>query len=144
MTPDTPVLSVELLDEEIHALLYLPATAAARVEPGMAAQISPAGAQREVFGFILGRVRTVAQFPSTQRGMNALLENQTLVQHFLAATGQTPVEIEVELLPDQTPSGLKWSTSSGPPVPIPSGTLSRADILVSEQRPVSLLLPLFR
>jgi NHLM bacteriocin system secretion protein len=144
MTPDTPVLSVELLDEEIHALLYLPATVAAHVEPGMPVQVSPAGVKREEFGFILGRVRTVAQFPSTQQGMTALLENESLVQHFLAATRGTPVEVAVELLRDQTPSGLKWSTSSGPPDLVPSGTLSQADILLSEQRPVSLLLPLFR
>jgi hypothetical protein len=144
LTPDRAVLSVELLDEEIHALLYLPATVAAHVEPGMPVQVSPAGVKREEFGFILGRVRTVAQFPSTQQGMTALLENESLVQHFLTATRGTPVEIEVELLRDQTPSGLKWSTSSGPPGPVPSGTLSQADIVLGEQRPISLVLPSLR
>jgi multidrug efflux pump subunit AcrA (membrane-fusion protein) len=144
LTPNTPVLNVEILDEEVRGLLYLPATVAAQVQPGMPVQLSPAGVAREEFGFIMGRVRSVAQFPSTQRGMTAVLENDSLVQHFLGATRGPPVEIEVELMRDQTPSGLKWSTSSGPPVPIPSGTLSQADIVLSEQRPISLVLPLFR
>ncbi|MBA2447161.1 MAG: biotin/lipoyl-binding protein, partial [Chloroflexi bacterium] len=52
VTPDSAVLSVELLDEEILALLYLPATVTAHVEPGMAVQVSPAGVKREEFGFI--------------------------------------------------------------------------------------------
>jgi len=76
--------------------------------------------------------------------MTALLGNESLVQHFLAATGGAPVEIEVELLRDRTPSGFKWSTSSGPPTQILSGTLSQADIILAEQRPISLVLPIFQ
>jgi len=144
LTPDTPVAAVELVDEELRGLLYVPASVAAQVQPDMAVQVSPASVKREEFGFILGRVRTVAQFPSTQRGMTASLGNESLVQHFLSAAGGAPVEIEVELLGDRTPSGFKWSTSNGPPTKIPSGTLSQADIILEEQRPISLMLPIFR
>ncbi len=144
VTADKSVISVELLDEEIVALFYLPATVAAQVQPGMAARISPSSVKREEVGFILGQVRSVAQFPATRRGLMALLQNDSLVQLFLSSTRGAPVEVEVQLQRDRTPTGFKWSSGQGPPDAdaIDSGTLSAAEIVLTEQRPISLVLPL--
>lgn len=141
ITADTTIVSVELLDEEILGVFYLPATVAGQVRPGMAVRVSPSSAKREEFGFMIGRVRSVAPFPSTERGMTALLENDSLVQLFRTATRGAPVEARVELIRGQTPSGFRWSSSSGPPVPVASGTLALADFVLSDQSPISQVLP---
>jgi HlyD family secretion protein len=69
-----------------------------------------------------------------------VLANEQLVREFLGAG--TPLEVRIELTPDQsTPSGYRWSSSSGPPFAINSGTLCQATITLSEQRPINLVFP---
>ena len=98
---DATVVGVELLDEEIVGLFYLPASLAAQVRPGMEVRMVPSSAKRQESGFMLGRVRSVAQFPSTRRGLTALLQNDSLVDLFRSSTGGAPVEVQVELLRDE-------------------------------------------
>ncbi|MBI4276876.1 MAG: HlyD family efflux transporter periplasmic adaptor subunit [Armatimonadetes bacterium] len=140
----TAVINVEPINRPTLALIYLPATSAEQVHQGMPVQISPVSVKREKYGFIRGKVRSVAQFPSTRQGMQALLANESLVQHLLAASGGTPVEVEAELFTANTPSGVQWSSSAGPPQVVSSGTLLQAEITVGEERPINLVLPYIR
>jgi HlyD family secretion protein len=72
--------------------------------------------------------------------MMLTLANEQLVREFLA--DGTPVEVRIQLEPDpSTPSGYRWSSSSGPPFAINSGALCQATITLSEQRPINLVFP---
>lgn len=141
--PGTPLLNVEEIAQPLIAIVYLPAAEAHVVRPGMAVRLSPAGVQPETSGFLLGRVTTVAPFPSTRRGMTVFLQNDTLAQHLYAAAGGTPVEVHVALPHGTTLDELTWSTGRPGPA-IESGTLASADITIAAQRPLSLILPVFR
>jgi HlyD family secretion protein len=72
-----------------------------------------------------------------------VLKNDKLVT---ALAGQdAPYEIHVDLQVDPTTvSGYRWSSSSGPPQRIQSGTLSRGSIAVQRRRPVELVIPLVK
>mgnify|MGYP001380126384 CR=1 FL=1 len=142
-TPGSAVLNVEEIDKPLIAVFYLPASEAHQVRPGMAVRLSPAGVPPQTSGFLMGRVKAVAQFPSTKRGMTVLLENETLAQHLFAASGGTPVEVEVALPHGRTFDQLTWSTGAAGPA-IESGTLASGDITVATQRPLSLVLPVLR
>lgn len=143
----TPILSVELLEEgghhhDLEAILYVAPTEGKKIKPGMEVQISPSTVKREEFGFILGKVASVSEFPATAQGMFRLLGSDELVQALSA--GGAPLEVRVELTPDErTVSGYRWSSPQGPPTPIDSGTLCEAWITIREQRPLSLVLPVF-
>jgi multidrug resistance efflux pump len=135
-----PIASIEETTKPLEAVIYMPASGGANVRPGMEVQVSPSNLSREEYGFIRGKVRTVASFPTTFESMMLVLANEQLVREFMAAG--TPLEVRIDLAPDAaTPSGYRWSSSSGPPFAIDSGTLCQATITLSEQRPINLVFP---
>ena len=143
VSPGTPLLNLEVISEELEAVLFVPATAGKRVQPGMEVRISPSTVKREEYGSLIGRVTWAAEFPSTQRGMLRLLGNEALVQRLMEAG--PPIQVNVALEKDaRTPTGYRWSSSIGPTVQISSGTLATGDVVVREERPINLVIPTVR
>jgi HlyD family secretion protein len=143
VSPGTPLLNLEVVSEDLMAVLFVPATAGKRIEPGMAVRVSPSTVKREEFGSILGRVVWAAEYPSTARGMVRLLGNEALVDRLMKEG--PPIQVNVALERDHaTPSGFRWSSSTGPSVKISSGTLATGDVVVREEAPVNLVIPKVR
>lgn len=141
--PGTVILTMEVISEELVAVLYVPASEGKKVVPGMEVKLSPATVKREEHGFMVGTVRWVAEYPSTSRGMVRLLGNQEMVERLLDAG--PPIQVDVALAQDPaTPTGYRWSSSTGPELEITSGTPAEGRIILEEDRPISLLLPKVR
>src|SRR5207244_1592000 len=105
---------------------------------GMPVALSPSVAPREEYGFLMGKVRYVAEAPSTPEGMAYTLKNKQLVQTL--SNNAAPLEVVVELERDPaTPSGYKWSSSRGPDLKINGGTLTQADVQVRDLPLLSLV-----
>jgi HlyD family secretion protein len=143
VTPGLPILTLEVSSEELMAVLYVPAGVGKQIQPGMEVRIAPSTVQREEYGYMVGTVTWVAEYPSTSRGMLRLLGNEELVARLLAQG--PPIQVNVALVRDPTTaSGYRWSSSGGPGVEISSGTLAGGSIILRRDRPVSLLLPRLR
>lgn len=143
VAPGTPMLAVEVLSEELFAVLFVPATTGKKVRSGMAVRVSPSTVKREEYGTLLGRVAWVAEFPSTARGMKRLLGNEALVTKLMEQG--PPIQVNVGLTRDaSTPTGYLWSSSRGPSLEITSGTLASGDVVVREERPIALVIPTLR
>ncbi|HEX6904273.1 MAG TPA: NHLP bacteriocin system secretion protein [Thermoanaerobaculia bacterium] len=141
--PGTAILNLEVVSEDLVAVLFVPATAGKRVQPGMTVRVSPSTVKREEYGSILGRVTWAAEYPSTQRGMVRLLGNEALVTKLMAEG--PPIQVNVALTRDAaTPSGFRWSSSTGPSVKISSGTLATGDVVVRAEAPINLVIPKVR
>jgi hypothetical protein len=140
----SPILSLEVADASpLEAVVYVPAAEGGNIRPGMGVQISPTTANREEFGFMLGQVGSVGDFPASRRGMLSRLGSEELVDAL--SSGDASIEVRVTLARDpQTTSGYAWSSVQGPPMQIDSGTLCMAWIEISTQRPLDLVLPLFK
>lgn len=139
-----PVLSIEVSEGVLEAVVYLPPNSNAKLlKPGMPAQISPATAKKERFGYLVGTVRAVAQYPATEAGMLSLFNNTALVRE-LNRNGP-PIAVEVVLNRDaSTRSGYAWSSGTGAKVELSSGTLASGTFVVESKRPITLLIPLLR
>ncbi len=141
-----PVLRLDLVGRQVkdlEAVVYIPAVDGKRVKSGMEIQISPTTVKQEEYGFMLGGVTYVSDFPATTRGMMRVLKNQQLVQAL--SGGQAPFEIYADLkLDSKTASGFEWSSSAGPDMEIQTGTVCLATITVDERRPIELVLPILR
>lgn len=143
VSPGTPILSVEVLSEDLIAVLFVPAADGKRIHPGMTARVSPTTVKREEYGFLEGRVTWTAAYPSTSRGMIRLLGNEALVAKLMKEG--PPLQINVALERDpRTPTGYRWSSSRGPNLKISSGTLTTGSIIVKQDRPMSLVIPTVR
>jgi HlyD family secretion protein len=140
VTAGQSVLSLEVVSEELIAVLFVPAALGKQVSAEMGVRVSPSAVQREEYGYILGRVVRVAEFPSTSRGMMRLLSNEELVTSLME--DGPPIQVEVALEKDaSTPSGYRWSSSRGPDLQITSGTLASGSIVIERERPIQLLIP---
>jgi HlyD family secretion protein len=139
-----PVLSIEVDEGVLEVVVYLPPNSNAKLlKPGMPAQISPVTAKKERFGYLVGTVRAVAQYPATEAGMLSLFNNTALVRE-LTRNGP-PIAVEVELSRDpSTRSGYSWSSRTGANVELSSGTLAGGTFVVESKRPITLLIPLLR
>lgn len=143
--PGSALLTLETgsaADRRMEAVVYIPAAQGKKVTPGMAAQVVPSTARREEYGFMAGQVRSVSDYAATPESMLGVLQNRQLVQEL--AAGASPIEVRVDLQPADTPSGFRWSSRSGPPFAVRSGTLGSAEIVVSRQAPVTLVVPLLK
>lgn len=142
----TPILTVEQTGanvDDLEVLLYLSPQDGKKVKPHMSVQVSPSTVKREEFGFMVGKVRTVAEFPSTTQGMMRVLKNEQLVQQLSAQSA--PISVQADLTPSaDTLSGYRWSSPQGPQTRIESGTLCSATVTLHNDRPISLVVPLLR
>jgi len=126
----------------MEVVAYIPAADGKKVVPGMEAQIVPSTVRREEHGFMIGRAASVSDYAATAESMQAVLQNRQLAQEL--AAGSTPIEVRATLQPAATPSGFRWSSESGPPFAVRSGTLGTAEIVVHRQAPVTLVIPLLK
>jgi HlyD family secretion protein len=129
--------------DDLVSVIYVPAGEGKKIQPGMPVELSPSTAKRDEFGFLMGRVRSVAELPSTPEGMMRTLQNKQMVQTL--SNNAAPIEVVVDLERDSsTPSGYRWSSSLGPPIKINNGTLGQADVEVSSLPLLSLIIPPLR
>jgi HlyD family secretion protein len=135
-----PVLSIQSDLENLEILAYLPSGEAKDAGPGMEVQVSPGMIKREEFGFMIGRVERVADYPATSAAIMRNFQNETLAHALLASGPITEVRVRLERDP-KTVSGYKWSSSKGPAITISSGTICNVQVVTRRQKPITLLLP---
>ncbi len=139
----TQVVVLEKTEEPMAAVLFFTPGMGKSIQPGMTAQISPAMAPVDQYGYLVGRVTQVGDVPATEGSIMALLANTSVI-NFVSDDG--PV-LEVSVLADEdpnTPSGFRWSSSKGPSFQIPSGTTCEARVVVRQTRPIELVIPLLK
>ena len=139
----TPVVAIESEGGKLEALVYIPAERGKNVKLGMPVRIEPSTVKREEFGTMVGSVVAISDFPITPQGMAAVLHNESLVKRFAneGAAYAATVSLEQD---SETVSGYRWAVGKGPPIRLSSGTLTRAEITTRSQRPLDLVVPLFR
>jgi HlyD family secretion protein len=141
-----PILIVDLTGKAVkglEAILYIPSVHGKKIRPGMEVQIAPSTVKKEEFGYLLGTVTYVSDFPVTPQGMRRVLKNEQLVT---ALSGEdAPYEIHADLLPDpDNVSTYRWTSREGPPIRIQSGTLASAGVVVERRRPILMVIPQLR
>lgn len=129
----------------LKSVLFLPVNVGKRVRPGMVARISPSTADESEYGYVYGRVTTVANYPSDQEDMLAVLGNDDLVKYFLGGNSvyqSAPIKVVVDLERDlSTPSGYRWSSAKGPNFGLGAGTVCQSNVVVDANRPIDLVIP---
>lgn len=137
------ILTLEPSDAPLQAILYIPAGEGKKVRPGMDVRISPSTVKAEEYGFLVGKVKSVGEFPVTPEGLRKILRNDRLAEELTRSTSS--IEIVASLFPaENTPSGYRWSSSKGPPTPVFSGTQSRGSVVVENKKPISYVLPVLK
>ena len=139
----TPVVEIEIEGRVLEATVYMSSDRGKNIRPGMEVRVEPTTIKREEYGAIVGNVVTVSEFPVTPQGMLADLHNDALVKRFSQDGAPYAAKVTLERDPS-TVSGYRWTSGKGPPIPLSSGTLTRAEVTTREQPPIDLVIPLMK
>lgn len=141
-----PILTVDMTGKAVmglEAILYIPSIHGKKIRPGMEVQIAPSTVKKEEFGYLLGTVTYVSDFPVTPQGMQRVLKNEQLVTTLSGS--DAPYEIHADLLPESgNVSTYRWTSAEGPPIRIQSGTLASAGVVVERRQPILMVIPQLR
>jgi HlyD family secretion protein len=137
------ILTLEPTDAPLEAVLFVPAGEGKKVRPGMDVRISPSTVKAEEYGFLVGKVKSVGEFPVSPEGLRKILRNDKLAEELTGKSASIEIVASLEPKPD-TPSGYRWSSSKGPPSPVYSGTQSKGSVVVEDKQPISYVLPVIR
>jgi HlyD family secretion protein len=141
--PGDVVAVVEPPSATLEPVVFVESVTGKRIKPGMEVEVVPSTVKREEYGFMLGRVRFVGDYPVTPEAVGAIVANSSLVQELLG--GSAKLEMRASLVPDaKTPSGFRWSSSTGPPFKVDTGTRVIVSTVVERRPPIGYVLPLLR
>jgi len=134
------VVTCESAGTELEVEVFVPAYEGKKILPGMRLQVTPSTVQREEYGFIVGKVTSVAIFPISRDGLLTSLKNEKLVDSLMTQGPVLSVDGSLDRDPS-TKSGFRWSSRKGAEVVVTVGTLGTAEVVVHEQPPAELVLP---
>lgn len=138
-------IKVDDVSDSISSVAYFPVGDGKKIQSGMKIYITPDSVRRERFGGIVGTVTKVSAFPITKQGASSLVGNAEVVEEIVSQVGSV-IAVQAQLeLDSATPSGYKWSSSTGPKnLKVSSGTTTIARVTVEKQAPIALILPILR
>jgi HlyD family secretion protein len=124
-------------------LAFLDPEQGGRIAKGMSAHVVPSTVRKAEYGTMVGEVISVSEAPVSLQEMENLLGNRQLAEAF-ARNGQ-PYFSRIKLFQSaHTRSGFQWWSGKGPPFQVSVGTEATVEIVVREQRPISLVIPAVR
>lgn len=127
------------LGRDLRALTYVSPATAATFEAGMVVDITPETVPSAEYGYLRGRIASVATIPDSVAAITAAVQDQTIATELAAAAEGVPIEVRIDLERADTPSGYRWSNGDGPPYPLAHGTFATVYVTTGASRPIDLL-----
>jgi multidrug efflux pump subunit AcrA (membrane-fusion protein) len=138
VNPGIQMAVIRPLDDTLVVHAYIPTGLAHEIPVGADTEISPSTVSPSAYGFLKGRVVSVAPFPATQQRLQEVLQNESLVQQVSSSGPVT--EVLMSLQPAHTPSGYAWSIGEGPSYAALTGGLpADVTIVVGSRHPISYI-----
>jgi len=143
VSPGEVIAILEPLSSDMQPIIYVESTQGKQILPGMDAEIAPSNVKKEEFGFMRGKVLAVGDYPVTPEGVLSVIANVALAKELLGTSSKIEVRAQL-LLSDSTPSGYEWSSSTGPPFKIESGTPISVSVVIARKAPYTYVLPIVK
>lgn len=133
-------MSVGSAASPLDSIVYFTVGDGKRIKPGNLIQVTPDTVERERFGGIKGVVLSVSTLAVTVDEAANLIGNREIAEDIVGRGYR--IQVVAKLHRDEdTPSGLKWTSSRGPDEPISPGLTTTARVAVEERRPIAFVVP---
>jgi hypothetical protein len=104
------------------------------IQPGMEAELAPAGLDTQEGTLLVGHVRLVNRYPATARRIAQVAGTAVADQ---LASGPVLAEVDIQLVVDtSTPTGYQWTTGTGPGEPLAAGTVITGKVITASKSPI--------
>jgi biotin carboxyl carrier protein len=135
----TPVATIEPAGSDLQVVMFVGASDGKQVRPGMTVFVAPSTTPSSQFGTMTGTVVEVSRLTVSAEQLGVTLGTNSPLIKALLDRGPA-LEVVVQLERANTPSGFRWTASSGPAFPITSGTLADASVVIDASSPVEQIL----
>lgn len=134
VVPGQNLAYLELPDVPLVAQVFVPTSDGKRVLPGMAAAVEPSIAPASRYGLMRATVTDVSPYSLSPDRIRTIVANDVIAARII--NGPPVLLVTLGLRTAATRSGFAWTSGTGPPFAIDSGTLAAATITLSSQRPL--------
>jgi len=123
-------------------ICYVPADTARKLSVGMEVQACPSYVSREEYGYMVGYISSIGEYPVTDGDIDAAVGNKQYVQEILEEGNNIEVRVSIALDAESSSAGnsAEWSNPKGNALELSTGTVCDLLVVVSEQKPYELLL----
>ena len=128
---------IEEGNQEIFALIYVPALTGNKIKDGTTIQVSPGAIDSSLYGSLVGNVVSISAYPVTSKQISFRTGNEEFASWIVQKCGGAVMEVHVELIhDDKTPSGYLWTTLNGSDEKISAGMTCTATAIVKREAPL--------
>lgn len=125
--------------KELIGVFYFPIEQGRRIIPGMQVKIDLVNINKEEYGYLLGRVENVSDFPITSQSIKDFTNIEQLGYYF---SDSIVLEVTVDLIPSSdTYTGFAWTTEDGPPIIIQPGNIAIGNCIIHKIKPIQFIFP---
>jgi HlyD family secretion protein len=129
-------------EKTLHCLAYMPARMGKRIEEGMRCQLIPEVTYYNEYGYLLGTIHSISEFPATRDDLLMQFGDSAIVDSMLKKQPDGLL-VKIELIEDpSTPSGYRWSSEKGFPELLEQGTPTQVRVIYGKVTPIELVSPL--
>lgn len=119
---------------------YLPLVYAAQLKEGAEAQVCPAYAEREKYGYMKGYVSYIGTMPVTEEALKQYYGNLEYAKDILPEESCVEIRISV-YIDDESKNLFAWSNEKGEELTVDVGTICDIQIVTDSMRPIELIFP---
>ncbi len=143
--PGQEISSLEIPVPKGQGLQYyatFPAQYGELLDVNLPVEIEVSGVDPKLYGFLQGKVKFISPYPVTMEELKSDVRNSEIAA-YLKGMNQVVYSAIISLDRDPaTKSGYKWSTDTGPPWELSSGTIGNIKTIVERKAPIIYILPL--
>lgn len=134
------IMAIEDLSTPLSAVALVPVATGKDIEPGMEVQLSPSVANVNDYGYLLGTVSDVSEYPVSPTDAAQRIYSGAKPGGELTFSGPQ-LQVIIALKPYSTTTGYRWSSSQGPDFQLSNATVTDVRVVVDEVPPISYFLP---
>jgi HlyD family secretion protein len=130
-----PLALVDPAGQPAVVYAYLPESDAKKADVGDRVEISTSIAPPSQYGFVLGRVEAIGQYPATQERLTSIVRLKSVLAKIDRLGPVFELLVRLDRDP-RTPSKLVWSIGHGPPYGLSVGTPASISVVTGERAPI--------
>lgn len=120
---------------------FISANDSKNVKAGQTVHVAPVNVEPEKHGYMVGKIRYMANTPDTSETLSSEFNNRDIVE-FLKNGEQLTFKVIVEIFADSgNPTGIMWTSRAPKNMKLSIGTPCRVSIISERNRPATYILP---
>jgi HlyD family secretion protein len=127
----------------LYVSAFVPAAQGKSVQPGQPVHVAPGHIAPQRWGYMVGEVADVGQYPTTLEQMTAVFKNPDLARMIQGNSAMMKVRVRLAASPDNQ-AGWSWTGKAPEDPRLSPGTLCTVFFITEQRAPITYVMPWVR